>query len=273
MAEIIKKLPDDVKTIIAKQMILIKLPNVKEAFKIACAISETCKDFKHISNDTWDILYDKINIDETIKDYIKDLTSRQRLSLVFDTYCQKCKIPGCRKLYLPIPIRVCYDCVRKLTLNEYELKKKYNLNVNNVRYYKITYDTNKIMKSYLIKDLENMLGCKLEECYLNDYKREMADILELDPLEIARLSKEFVIYAKPSLKIIEKSYYSKLAMEKYNSLFDASMDKENLRYTLYINETQFVSNKIISRLNYEKWLKKDFPKIEETIKLYKANVK
>jgi hypothetical protein len=246
----IHKLPRDVKLIIVEQMILIKLPNIEEAYKIACILSETCKEFKRIADNNWDLL--ATNID------IQDLSSRQKLSLLYNTFCQKCKASENTKMYLPIPIRVCCDCFKKITVTELELKKNYHIVDLDTRFY-----LNK-EKIYLIKDLENTIKCKLYEYHLNDYKREIASIMEIDPIEIARLVAEFRFLRKPKLKYIERMYYNALATEQFNDIFD----NLEIRSRLFIFEVMCNINDIISKETYDEWYNARYLKL---VKLYKAN--
>lgn len=224
----------------------------KDKFAKLLALYSTCKDFRDAIRPLWKDLYERLYLHPHQQQAMVDLTYLQRLHLLLETGCQKCGTPRITKIYWPLPVRVCSDCVRELTVNEFALKSEYMVsNYTDERYYWVTYYARfageRQMKVYLRKHVEKKIGCKLEEAYLNDTKRAIAQSLGIPEGELVKLSISFKLVVQPLEKDVEKEYYTNLAKKKLQGV--GNIEGPLLTYKKEIN-------RIINKSSYEQWYNK-----------------
>ncbi len=193
--------------------------NYRDKLSKLLALYGSCKEFHDVIKPYWKILYETLDISKDEESSMKNLTYLQRLRLLLETGCQKCNKPRITKIYWPFPIRVCVDCIKSLTITNYELNKCYNINhYQDDRFFLISiYNRHNGYieeKVFLKKYVEESLGRSLESLILNDYKRQLSDRLQIDPCELIKFSPSFKSKSKPSLSDVEYEYYRGLARSK-----------------------------------------------------------
>jgi hypothetical protein len=219
----------------------------KEVFNRLVALYGSCKDLAYAIAPVWKQFYEKLDVSKKNETAMVDLTYLQRLHLLLDTGCQRCGTPRITKIYWPLPVRVCSTCIRLITVNEFALSKEYMVkNYNDNRFFTISYynyGDYETMSIYLIKHVEAKIGCALLDAHLNNWKRKLAEELEVSTQELTKYSLTYKKYIEPSLTTVRREYYSYIAIKQLPEASDGPI----MRYRNY-------ATKIATKGAYESWL-------------------
>lgn len=232
---------------IVSLMCNLKLDN-KELFGRLQAMYGSCKDLAYAVRPVWKTFYEKLDVSKERDIAMKDLTYLQRLHLLLDVGCQKCGTPRITKIYWPLPVRVCSDCIRSITVNEFALSRDFMVKSYNdnrfmmVGYY--GYNGEGQMKVYLKKHVESKIGCALIDAHLNDWKRRMAEEFGISTRELATNSVSYVKQERPSIVTVSREYYSTIAMKQLP-------DARNGPVVQYRNN----AGNIKTKESYDSWIK------------------
>jgi hypothetical protein len=95
------------------------------------------------------------------------LTYIQRLSLFLQRGCQACGAPRIKKVHWPFPVRMCTQCFKNMTINDYHLKDDYNITkrelsgldfLSKVEYVRAYAEKDVEGRIYVKKDVERHIG-------------------------------------------------------------------------------------------------------------------
>jgi len=209
------------------------------AFNHLLILSQTCKEFNQVIQPIWELLYEKIHVTDYEENCMSQLSYLDRLHLLIDRGCQRCHNPFTKKIHWPYTIRLCHDCFKKVSITPYQLKVKYN----------IIFMTDKVF--VLRSEIERLIQCKLEEYHLNDYKRYLAQELDLPINALTKYSRSYLKKQRPNPMIVLTEYYKNLAYEQFNSHLK-SLRLFNKYFPPFSKEVNKIYN-IKNKQDYEEW--------------------
>jgi hypothetical protein len=235
---------------------------IKEAFKDLLSLNRTCKDFLKITDfeQLYKQVYDKLEVLPQHDTYMSELSYLKRLYLLLETGCQRCDTPNIKKIYWPKPMRICTKCFKEVTISLHSLRIKYRIEIDE-KVFKPIFELETANQSlYLIKDVENLIECKIHEFSLNDYKRQLSIDLGIPAKELGIYSKLYFKVAKPNKNKVIKEYYTRLATTQFKKL--KIVDKNMLYYKEYHELYE-----ITTKLKYDVWFE-NFKTIKERLSKY-----
>ncbi len=192
--------------------------------KILLKLSKTCNIFYDmIENYIENILfnYDKADI---FYGNCREISIYSQAELLFEVGCMRCNKPRIRKIYIPFAYRFCKDCIKEVTISNYKLEEagiSYSI-YKNLLYTEVSqwnkYYGDYTFFVYLKKDVEKIIGCKI-----NDYiERESKKI-------ISQISLEYPDYyeseANINCQITAKNLISESPYNSYKNILDKYMKK------------------------------------------------
>ena len=145
-----KDLPDDIYHII--------ISYIENDFTTIKNLSYTCEIFNEIMQFYFEKMYKGLNVQN--KYFNKsNLNYKNKLCLLLEIGCQRCKTSRIRKIYYPFLYRMCKNCIQKITIDENMIREKYNIDVTRLKFNYITINlySKPILKFYLISDIKNYL--------------------------------------------------------------------------------------------------------------------
>jgi hypothetical protein len=249
------------------QSILNQHISYRDMFAKLNAISQTSIEFHTIITPLWKTLYNRLDISEEEETSMTRLTYLQRLHLLLEFGCQRCHKPRITKIYWPFPIRVCLDCIKKLTITRYELKTLYNvMNFQDDRYFVVNIyvrpSSSIIEPVYLRHYVEEILKCSLDSLIMNEHKKMISDHIGVPPSEILKFSKTYKSKTKPSINIVEFEYFRGLAISKMP--FKRYFDGPIVQYRIDLMS-------IVDKESFMKWFSR-FDQVISSQKAYEKRV-
>jgi uncharacterized protein (DUF1330 family) len=209
-------------------------------------------------------LYGSITIKHIHERYMNNynLNIIQRIKLTLEKKCCRCDKLRSR-IYYPIPIRLCEDCFKDITITTEDLYNKYNIKWDLIieHFYKSRQN-----KTYvLIKEVEQFYNLKLHEVHLNDYKRNVAEELKISTKDLTYNSLFFVREYHPKISIVEAEYYtniSKKILNDYIKLNDIPENhiivKQNKKYIINKETFDIWNDNIVNiKKNYDDYIFKE----------------
>jgi hypothetical protein len=202
-------------------------------------------------------LYGTINIKHIHERYMNNynLNIIQRIKLSLEKKCCRCDKQRSR-IYYPLPIRLCDDCFKDITITTDELHNKYNIKWTLIPEHFYKSKQNKIY--VLIKEVEKFYNLKLYEVHLNDYKKNIAEKLEVNVKELTDNSLFFVREYHPEISIVEAEYYTNISKKILNEYIKLNDIPDN--HIIVKQNKKYIINKEIFNTWHDnvKNIKKDY---------------
>ena len=159
----------------------------KLTFARLCNLGATCREYRGIVNDRCETIYKNMAIDDEKRAILAPLSAKRRLHLLLESGCTRCAAPRITKIHWPFPLRLCGRCIHVLTVPDYLLRSRYYVSEACIaqveRFIPCTgwsyYYGDTTYRSFLVSDIEAVLGCSLAHMEATIEARSMKHIIEI----------------------------------------------------------------------------------------------
>jgi len=221
---------------------------------------QTCTEFRDLVDERFTSLYHELfvatgNVHATEERHLAGLSAKQKLHLLLESGCQRCKHPRVTKVHWPFPFRACTSCIDEIMIRDYVLARfkipeelipdRYLVRETWTRFQGMDY-----YKLYLIHDVEKALGQTLDE-YKEQKEKRSKEHKEKLVVEIGqpwdtvyRLSHTFRYEDYPDAAVVEKVVYTELAKQSFRS---------NRYWSNHFDDEKERRELVKDKISYEVW--------------------
>ena len=230
--------------------------HLKMFVRLLC-LRATCKEYLELVDEKLVHLYAELSVPKEQETQMAGFTTKQKLHLLLESGCQRCKAPRITKIHWPFPFRVCTACIDKIMVRDYELKNEYGIE-RPVDRYLVRESWNRYggistYRLFLTQDVEKSIGCTLaaykasEDTRSLQHKTNMVNQFghDLDISKVTALSHIFKSSKFPIFADVERDLFYKMARNAFVYSY---------KQTAHFSQEYVILRSVNSKLGYESWM-------------------